>query len=144
MTGPRAGVGAGAAGGKRLAGGERETAVTFLTMLIFWGVVFGVLGGVVTNQKGRGWGEGIALGAILGIIGLIIALCLKSQQPAPPAVRSVPAPPPPPQLPPAGWYPDPQGNQRYWDGARWTAMPAPPASGGARPAGKAQRHREDA
>lgn len=22
--------------------------------------------------------------------------------------------------PPAGWYPDGQGGQRYWDGARWT------------------------
>lgn len=32
-------------------------------------------------------------------------------------------------LPPAGWYPDPQGSsQRYWDGSRWTEqrMPAEP------------------
>jgi lipoprotein LpqH len=32
-------------------------------------------------------------------------------------------------LPPAGWYPDPQGSrQRYWDGTRWTEhrMPAKP------------------
>jgi hypothetical protein len=32
------------------------------------------------------------------------------------------------QLPPAGWYPDPQlaGTQRYWDGASWTSYRNPP------------------
>ncbi len=24
------------------------------------------------------------------------------------------------QQQPAGWYPDSQGNQRYWDGTQWT------------------------
>ena len=46
----------------------------------------------------------------------------------------VPVPLPPPHLPPAGWYPDPQGSgrQRYWDGSTWTsefdsdAPPPPP------------------
>ncbi len=35
-----------------------------------------------------------------------------------------------PTLPPAGWYPDPQGGsaQRYWDGAQWAAADATPAS----------------
>lgn len=35
-----------------------------------------------------------------------------------------------PVLPPAGWYPDPQGGgaQRYWDGAQWAAADATPAS----------------
>lgn len=28
---------------------------------------------------------------------------------------------PPPAAPPAGWYPDPAGIQRWWDGNRWTA-----------------------
>src|SRR5690349_16179416 len=36
-------------------------------------------------------------------------------------------------LPPPGWYPDPQGKTRYWDGNAWTehtqdvATPVPPA-----------------
>ncbi len=31
-------------------------------------------------------------------------------------------PPPPTELPPANWYPDPEGERRlrYWDGQRWT------------------------
>lgn len=29
--------------------------------------------------------------------------------------------------PPPGWYPDSAGNQRYWDGSRWTPQTAPPA-----------------
>jgi Protein of unknown function (DUF2510) len=29
-------------------------------------------------------------------------------------------PPPPP-----GWYPDPPGGQRYWDGSQWTDQRAP-------------------
>ncbi|MGH8920092.1 MAG: DUF2510 domain-containing protein, partial [Acidimicrobiales bacterium] len=30
-------------------------------------------------------------------------------------------------LPPAGWYPDPEGRQswRWWDGNRWTVSAAP-------------------
>lgn len=27
----------------------------------------------------------------------------------------------------AGWYPTPEGGQRYWDGARWLDLSAPPA-----------------
>jgi hypothetical protein len=28
--------------------------------------------------------------------------------------------------PAAGWYPTPSGEQRYWDGEQWLALPAPP------------------
>lgn len=31
---------------------------------------------------------------------------------------------------PAGWYPDPQGGQRYWDGKSWLDIPAPPQTDG--------------
>ena len=27
---------------------------------------------------------------------------------------------PPPTMPPSGWYPDPAGIQRWWDGRAWT------------------------
>lgn len=29
---------------------------------------------------------------------------------------------------PAGWYPDPDGQLRFWDGAQWTAQTAAPPS----------------
>jgi uncharacterized RDD family membrane protein YckC len=40
----------------------------------------------------------------------------------PPLTQPPPPPPPPPALPPAGWYPDPAGQeaQRWWDGTSWT------------------------
>lgn len=42
---------------------------------------------------------------------------------------------PPPTLPPAGWYPNPQGvGRRYWDGSRWTDEFTPP------PAPSRKRH----
>ncbi len=28
----------------------------------------------------------------------------------------------------AGWYPTPEGGQRYWDGDQWTSLPEPPSS----------------
>lgn len=35
-------------------------------------------------------------------------------------MSDVPPPPPPqPDLPPPGWYPDPAGVQRWWDGTQW-------------------------
>jgi hypothetical protein len=37
-------------------------------------------GGAITNNKGRGWGVGIALGFFLGVIGLIITLFLSNKR----------------------------------------------------------------
>ena len=42
----------------------------------------------------------------------------------------------PPPAPPAGWYPDPErpSEKRYWDGERWTELPAPPPRAESAPA----------
>jgi hypothetical protein len=37
---------------------------------------------------------------------------------------------------PAGWYPDAQGQQRYWDGNQWTEHVAPATGGGSAAAGR--------
>lgn len=38
---------------------------------------------------------------------------------------------PPPQGPAPGWYPDPQGQLRWWDGQQWGVVaPARPVGGG--------------
>ncbi len=44
----------------------------------------------------------------------------------------LPAAQPAPQSPPPGWYPDPQGVTRWWDGQQW-GQPAPVGGGGADP-----------
>lgn len=40
-----------------------------------------------------------------------------------------------------GWYPAPDGTQRYWDGAQWLSIPPPDSSqsGSARPRGRSRR-----
>ncbi|MGV9195104.1 DUF2510 domain-containing protein [Microbacterium sp. MC2] len=44
--------------------------------------------------------------------------------------------------PPAGWYPTPEGGQRYWDGHQWTDLPAPsPGVGSATPQSTTHRER---
>lgn len=47
--------------------------------------------------------------------------------------------------PAAGWYPTPSGEQRYWDGAQWLALPPPPdaapSSPGMRPDGPRSERR---
>lgn len=84
-----------------------------LISLFIWGTAFGTLAGLVTNSKGRGWGEGIVLGALLGIIGLIITAFLKPvSSSAPPRVTS--------GAPQPGWYQDGQRGLRWWNGSQWT------------------------
>jgi hypothetical protein len=34
------------------------------------------------------------------------------------------------QLPPPGWYPDPTGVTRWWDGGAWSSFTAPPSQTG--------------
>lgn len=63
----------------------------------------GLISAVIAGSKGRSTGGYFLLGACLGIIGVIIAACAR---PAP--VAAAP-----------GWYPAPDGMQRYWDGLTW-------------------------
>jgi hypothetical protein len=90
--------------------------------IVVWGVVFGTLAGLVTNSKGRGWGEGLVLGGLLGIFGLIIVAFFKPittplQQPT---TSGKPSPAP-------GWYQDGSRGLRWWNGSGWTDAPPPPS-----------------
>ncbi|MFV8315324.1 DUF2510 domain-containing protein [Mycobacterium sp. 23] len=68
------------------------------------------IGAAIAKSKNRHWSEGLLLGGLLGIIGVIIELFMRSL---------------PPSAPPPGWYPDPEGNgnQRFWNGTEWNALP---------------------
>jgi Protein of unknown function (DUF2510) len=75
-----------------------------------------------THTKNRNVGEGFLWGALLGVVGVIIVLCLpppKSKTPLPPDT------PPPPGAAKRGWYPDPTGTgkHRYWNGKKWSDLP---------------------
>lgn len=91
--------------------------------ILIWAVVFGTLAGLVTNSKGRGWGEGLALGGILGILGLIIVAFFKPiTTPLQPARPQLGAAPPAP-----GWYQDGARGIRWWNGSVWTDATPPPS-----------------
>ncbi|MEB4212316.1 zinc ribbon domain-containing protein [Mycobacterium sp. 94-17] len=76
------------------------------------------IGAAIAKSKNRRWTEGLLLGGLLGVIGVIIELFLRAQ---------------PPGLPPSGWYPDPDGSssQRFfWNGREWADLPARAVNGG--------------
>jgi hypothetical protein len=81
--------------------------MTFLLACLFWAVVSMGVCATIAHVKNRHVGEAIALGGLLGVIGVIIVACW----------RSIPV-----GLPPAGWYPCTDG-QRYWDGRQWSTLP---------------------
>jgi hypothetical protein len=79
----------------------------------FWIILLcalcGGIGCAINKSKNRSGGEGFLLGALLGVIGIIIVLCLP-KLPAPELPRAWPA------LPPPGWYQDPADptQHRWW------------------------------
>jgi hypothetical protein len=79
-----------------------------MTSVVLLWVVFAVTAGGITNAKGRGWGLGLAWG-LLGIFGVIAVMFYQPIKAGSAA---------------AGWYPTPDGAERYWNGHTWSDLPA--------------------
>lgn len=91
----------------------------FLILALFWMLVFGAIGAAIGSTKGSAV-TGLFLGALLGVIGIIILLVMKPRTPAvgvPPTGAVGPA-----SATVVGWHPDPfqRYQLRYYDGTRWT------------------------
>ena len=69
--------------------------MSWFWMLVLWGLQGGIAC-AISQAKNRSGRDGFLMGALLGPIGIIIALCLPKEAP-----RSVW------ELPPEGWYPEP-------------------------------------
>lgn len=78
--------------------------------IVLW-TVFAIAAGGITTAKGRGWGQGLLWGGLLGIFGLIVVMFL-------PRVDAGASP--------KGWYPDGAGAERYWNGSAWSDLPPRP------------------
>lgn len=63
-------------------GGFTEGVVVELIILMWLGCAG--IGAAITSSKNRGIGEGLALGGLLGLLGVVIAACLSRNQPRPP------------------------------------------------------------
>lgn len=59
---------------------EAESSL-FWSAVIVMGVFCAIVGGAITQNKGRGFWEGFFVGGFLGVIGLIIVLVTKPQKP---------------------------------------------------------------
>jgi hypothetical protein len=84
--------------------------LTFIVWCLIWGVVSAGICVGIANAKGRPISEALVLGGLLGVIGVLIMLCLRSERR---------------DLPPAGWYPL-DGRERYWTGTQWSNHPPMP------------------
>jgi hypothetical protein len=81
------------------------------------------LGYVVGNSKGRAT-EGLLLGLILGLIGVVIIACLKPRNAPGQALGHAGWAPPGAAPVRQDWKPDPFGRHdyRWWDGTSWTGQ----------------------
>jgi hypothetical protein len=80
--------------------------MTFVLSAVLWAVLSMAACATIASAKHRHVGEAVALGGLLGVIGVIIVACWRSIG----------------ELPAAGWYPCTDG-ERYWDGAQWSTLP---------------------
>lgn len=69
-------------------------ASTFVETAILLWLFCAAIGAAIAKSKNRNWTEGLLLGGLLGVLGVIIELFLRGQAPSTPA---------------AGWYADPGG-----------------------------------
>ena len=77
-------------------------ALNLETAILLW-LFSAAVAAAIAHTKNRDVGEGFLWGALFGVIGVIIVLCLpppKSKIPLPPGT------PPPPGAAKRGWYPD--------------------------------------
>lgn len=86
----------------------------FFMSIFFWILVFGAIGAAIGSSKGQ-TGTGLILGALLGIIGIIILLFMKPI-PKPNGAQVIGS------ATVVGWHSDPfnRFQMRYYDGTRWT------------------------
>ena len=83
-------------------------AIVLAPVIVLW-LFFAAASARIAHLKNIPISVGLLLGALLGLVGLVIMVCLPSSRKTAPG------------LPPPGWYPDPAGTcaQRYWNGQAW-------------------------
>ena len=88
-----------------------------LETIVIVGLFCGAITAAIGHTKNRNVGAFFLLGALLGVIGVIIALFLPNASA--------------PGMAKPGWYPDPEGtnSQKYWSGREWSDLPPRPAKG---------------
>lgn len=84
------------------------------TIFLISAIVCGLLGWAIGSNKGAG-AAGLILGALFGLIGVLIVALMKPS--AEHLAATAPAP-----VRPGKWWPDPYGRhaQRYYNGTEWT------------------------
>jgi len=102
------------AAGTRDTAAHRGWSITAIVLAVLAAVVAGVDTARIFSVPLVSIGIGPPL-IVLGALAVVVA-----------SVQALSAPSPPV---PAGWYPDPQGTMRWWDGLQWTSDTSGPRRG---------------